>query len=339
MLVLLSFSLVLVSISISWLPVSADDTDPPSIIDVKVKPEDRLELGDTPFFEVKVEDKSGINQVLIEYEGANHSMEEKNLQKWTYNSWTPTAIEVYIFTIHAEDKEGNWAQESGKLEIVLDATPPEVVIIDAPEGEIEGGETILISVFVNDTYEIIQVLLEFGDSLESMKNVDDSNVWEYELDIPLDVGLYTYKIHVEDINHNWNSVSGSIEVIGEPSDNWGMFIIIFSIIGALLGISLVMVARRNQRLGDQRSIRSAQIIKDQHYLNRDSRKTVEVKCPTCYKSKNLPLSISIPRDSNGLCNVFISKNVICEHSFQIYVDSFHAIRGRESVDYTLGEEL
>ena len=240
---------------------------------------------------------------------------------------------------------GNWAQERGKLEIVIDATLPEVVIISAPEGDLEGGESTKITIFANDSYEIIQVLIEFGDMMEPMVKTADPNIWEYELEIPSDAGIYTYTIHVEDINHNWNYISGSIEVVTIPEPRlgpgpvniWG-FIAIISII--IIGISIAIAVRINKQTGDQRSERSSQILKDKnHYLLRGHSKIVEVKCPSCRMKKNVPLSISIPPDSNGLCTVYIYRNVVCEHTFHFYIDNNYDIRGSEPVDYSFGEEL
>jgi len=159
--ILLSLSLIFISISFSWAHVSADDTTPPSIEDIKIKPKNRIELGETPFIEVKVEDESGINQVLIEFEGANHTMENKATGKWSYDSWIPKAVGEYIFTIHAEDNEDNWASASETLYVVEDATPPEVNFIETPVEKVSIGDVIVFSVFVNDTYDINQVLFEF----------------------------------------------------------------------------------------------------------------------------------------------------------------------------------
>jgi len=343
--VLLSISLVFVSISISWLPVSADDTDPPSIEDIKVKPKNKLELGDTPFFEIKVEDPSGINQVLVEYEGANHTMEKKNGVKWIYDCWTPTALGIYIFTIHAEDMVGNWAQANDFIEIVLDATPPDVVIVDSPIGEIVGGKSIIISAFVNDTYEINQVLFEFEDVNASMVNFAGTNRWDYELIVPVIEGVYSYTIYAEDVYHNWNTTTGSIEVIDGTeghSNIWGVLSIIGLLIGVILSVSLVVASKFK---GDERSIRSKLMARDQSTQITPQetyptiKKVVEVRCPTCYKRKDLPVVISIRPKSGGLCTVFVPRNVICEHSFHMYVDRLHAIRGYESVDYSVGEDL
>lgn len=103
-----------------------------------------------------------------------------------------------------------------------------------------------------------------------------------------------------------------------------------------------MILKRREK--DERSERSELLIKDhspldrpQTYFPRDQNK-LDVMCPTCKKNKLLTVPISIKPDSGGLCSIFISKNLVCNHSFHLYVDMHRFIRGCEPVDYLLGEK-
>ena len=64
---------------------------------------DPLELGETEEISIYVSDISGINQVLIEYDGINHSMAHLENDMWHFNSWQPSDIGNYCF-LHVENQ-------------------------------------------------------------------------------------------------------------------------------------------------------------------------------------------------------------------------------------------
>jgi len=185
-----------------------------------------------------------------------------------------------------------------------------------------------------------------------MKNIPETSIWMYELTVPTIEGIIFYTIYVEDINNNWNSIEGSFEITtgnlgipNEPSNLLDIIILIGLLIGILFSISVVVTTRLNKRRGDERSNRSSVLIRDQTTLIKESssyeryKKTVAIHCPTCENVRSLSIPISIGPTSGGICSVFISKNLVCEHSFKVYVDINHGIRGYEPVDYSVGEEI
>ncbi len=72
----------------------------------------------------------GVNQVLIEYDGSNHSMNENGI---TYqHTWTPMRAEIVNFTIFMESIVGTWSFVDGSFEVLgeeLQSDPLFLVVI------------------------------------------------------------------------------------------------------------------------------------------------------------------------------------------------------------------
>ncbi|MCP4764092.1 MAG: hypothetical protein GY870_20130, partial [archaeon] len=63
---------------------------------------------------------------------------------------------------------------------------------------------------------------------------------------------------------------------------------------------------------------------------------VRVICPTCTKSNYIMLPKSnIAHSGKGLTTILVPNELICEHSFQIFVDKNGAVRGYETPDFEL----
>ncbi|MHA2281378.1 MAG: lamin tail domain-containing protein [Promethearchaeota archaeon] len=103
-------------------------TNPPSYSDL-FESADPLELGDTEIISINVYDESGINQVLIEIEGANYTMTNIGGDTWQYDTWIPLSIGIYFYTVYMEDIDGNWNLTSDSIKVV-DTTPPQIIIYE-----------------------------------------------------------------------------------------------------------------------------------------------------------------------------------------------------------------
>lgn len=58
-----------------------------------------------------------------------------------------------------------------------------------------------------------------------------------------------------------------------------------------------------------------------------------VICPICSESKKLEFPKSICESTDNLTTISIPKGLICNHSFQAFVDKNYKIRGYQKVDY------
>ena len=78
------------------------DSSPPEWMNL-TEDFDPLELGQNQTISVDVTDPSGINTVLLEYEGMNHSMINIGGNTWSYSDWRPSTIGLHFYTIWMED--------------------------------------------------------------------------------------------------------------------------------------------------------------------------------------------------------------------------------------------
>ncbi len=64
-------------------------------------------------------------------------------------------------------------------------------------------------------------------------------------------------------------------------------------------------------------------------------KTVKILfiCPKCKKSNSLSFPQSVVDNARNLTTISIPKGLICEHSFQAFVDKNYKVRGYQLVDY------
>ncbi|MFX0024360.1 MAG: LamG-like jellyroll fold domain-containing protein, partial [Candidatus Hermodarchaeota archaeon] len=99
---------------------------------------DPLELGNNQIIRIDVYDISGINQTLIEFEGANHSMINIYGTTWQYDSWTPTNWTTYQYIIHMEDLSGNWNLFVANITVQDTIAPLAPILTTSPSGDVSG---------------------------------------------------------------------------------------------------------------------------------------------------------------------------------------------------------
>jgi hypothetical protein len=72
-------------------------------------------------------------------------------------------------------------------------------------------------------------------------------------------------------------------------------------------------------------------------IEKELQETIHVICPTCEKSKGLKIPTKIVNQSKQLTTVSIPSGVVCEHSFQSFVDKNFIIRGYQKVDFDFSQ--
>ena len=179
-----------------------------------VESADPLELGGTEMIWITgVADLSGIQAVLLEFEGTNHSMSTLGSGTWYYFAWKPSHIGIYSYTIYIRDNTGNWNATSSCAIQVVNSTPPTYlsVIESADPLELGGTEMIWIT-GVADLSGIQTVLLEFEGNNHTMSDLG-GGTWCYNTWIPSTRGNYSYRVFIRDNLGFWNVSSGAIQVI------------------------------------------------------------------------------------------------------------------------------
>ena len=78
--------------------ITVQDTTAPSWANL-IESADPLTLGQNETITIDVTDFSGISQVLLEYEGSNHTMTNIGGDTWSHGDWQPSLVGQYPYTI------------------------------------------------------------------------------------------------------------------------------------------------------------------------------------------------------------------------------------------------
>ncbi|MFW9970636.1 MAG: hypothetical protein ACFFDF_10580 [Candidatus Odinarchaeota archaeon] len=169
-----------------------------------------LELGQTETIQVDVDDNDGVSTVFFEIDATNYTMVYIGGNRYEY-SWIPNSFGTKFFKIYANDSLNNWNQMSNNI-IVQDTTPPNFANLTEISDPLELGNSIAISIDAYDLSNIKLVLLEYDDTNHSMYFIG-GNKWFNNTWIPSKANIHQYTIYIQDNANNWNSTSGSIQVI------------------------------------------------------------------------------------------------------------------------------
>lgn len=71
----------------------------------------------------------------------------------------------------------------------------------------------------------------------------------------------------------------------------------------------------------------------------DLDKPVLIICPICKIKKQVNIPKSIISEAKQLTSISISKDIVCKHHFQAFVDKNFIVRGYQKVDYQLETKL
>jgi hypothetical protein len=171
---------------------------------------DPLELGQTVTIQINVSDLSGISNVLIELDDVNYTMGFIDGITWEYNAWVPSTTGLKLYTIYANDTNGNWNSLNSDITII-DSNGPSLNNLFENADPIELGQTETIQVDVSDLSGISHVLIELDGVNYTMVYISGTT-WEYNSWIPSTTGLKLYTIYANDTEGNWNLLIDSITV-------------------------------------------------------------------------------------------------------------------------------
>ena len=189
--------------------ITVQDTIQP-VLSTLIESADPLELGETETIQINATDLSGISHMLIELDGVNYTMVYISGTTWEYNSWTPITSGLKLYTIYANDTNGNWNSFNSDITIV-DSNGPSLGNLFENTDPLELGQTETIQIDISDLSGISHVLIELDDVNYTMVYISGTT-WEYNSWTPLSAGLKSYKIFVNDTEGNWNTLSNSITV-------------------------------------------------------------------------------------------------------------------------------
>jgi len=220
---------------------------------------DPLELGDNQIIRISANDMAGINQCLIEYEGANHSMINIYGDTWQFDSWNPNNWTFYQYRIWVEDKSGNWNFVSDDI-TVQDTTPPSPPILtNSPSGDVNGnlvfdwlegsdpsGISYYILIIDNETN------LEITPGYVFKVNLTNSGLGSsyFELTQGLPAGNYYYFLaQIDGTGHQSSYTVGSFTIISNqnPTDFMIYIIIAIALVSVMGSVSIIVVMRKRSQ--------------------------------------------------------------------------------------------
>ena len=199
------------------------DTTPPSYT-IVIESIDPLELGGIETIAVSgLADLSGINQVLIEFEGFNHTMMNLGSGTWRYNPWSPNSTGTYPYTIYIQDNAGNWKAAIGSIQII-DTIVPTYISVTESANLLELGDIETITITgVADLSGIQTVRVAFEGSNHTMSDLGNST-WYYGTWIPGSIGGVPYTIYIQDNAENWRAIMGTIQVMSPTAPTYASII-------------------------------------------------------------------------------------------------------------------
>ncbi len=204
------------------LTITVEDTVNP-VVDNIIESEDPLQLTNIEIIEGDITDESSIIWVYLEFEGSNHSMSFVSGIKWEYTSWIPLSVGNYLYTIYANDSEGNIGFASGNITVIGGQPIWENLIESANPLELGLNESIQIDVYSNNT--ITFVYLEFNGVNHSMVLKITNFTWYYDDWVINSSGSHFYSIYLIDNYNLTTNISGSILVVSSSILFLSIFII------------------------------------------------------------------------------------------------------------------
>ncbi|MFX0077098.1 MAG: hypothetical protein ACFE96_16760, partial [Candidatus Hermodarchaeota archaeon] len=273
---------------------------------------DPLELGETIDIYIEIVDFAGINQVLIEFEGSNHTMDPLGTSNvYRYNTWTPTNWINYQYRIHMEDNNGNFNIMINNI-TVQDTTPPsQPIFTNAPSGEVSGvltfdwadgsdpsGISYYVLMIDNESNPYLTPGYVF---MSNITNVGPESSF-YELHESLPTGSYYYfLIQIDGVGHQSSYTTGTFTIISTNNgmDDFMFFIIIGVVIVSVIGSvsAIVVVKRRAQKdsLPRRKKVALKIVLSHIEEISKSSqiKEKTEIQEPKKQKKKNKVVTQSI----------------------------------------------
>ncbi|MFX0005999.1 MAG: hypothetical protein ACFFAV_04630, partial [Candidatus Hermodarchaeota archaeon] len=234
------------------------DTNPPTCI-ILTNNTSPLELGNSRLIMVKALDISGINQVLIEYEGLTDYLTYLGGDVWQYKDFFPSNIGNCTYTIKIEDNNNNWNSITASIEVRDTIVPNAPLLIDYPWGEVK-GKIIFDWEDGDDPSGILYYRLIIDN--ESNPLITPGNIFEieienlgsessyFELEEPLPLSTYYFFLYqIDGAGHESPSTTGTFTVVSSSNENKTQFLTIQFLwwvlaIGAVVSIPSIVAIKK-----------------------------------------------------------------------------------------------
>jgi hypothetical protein len=186
------------------------DTDPPVIDNVIASP-DLQENGGYVNISAEITDDIGVDSVWIEIVYPDTSSSNISMEKGSGNEWYLDAqyydLDIYSFTIWANDTQNNWAQNGPETFTISDTDGPLIDNVLANPHPQENGGNVNITADVTDDIGVDSVWIEIVYPDSSTTNISmekgTGDEWFFEDDYE-ELGIFTFTIWAIDTQDNLN---------------------------------------------------------------------------------------------------------------------------------------
>ncbi len=185
---------------------------------------DPFQIGGNETISIKVYDSGvGIDQVLLEYDNLNHTMNFTGIDTWQWTNWKINSVGLHNYTIFMNDTQGNTFSVSDNI-TATNLNAPIIENLTFSTSPLEIGEDIEITVDIYDDTSISHVFFELNENSWNMTQLI-GNQWSIILNLTMynsSKELKIFTIHSNDSANTWNSLKSSFEIIDStpptPSD-------------------------------------------------------------------------------------------------------------------------
>ncbi len=186
------------------------DTDPPFIDNVIASPE-LQENGGYVNITAEVTDDISVDSVWIEIVHPDSSSTNISMKKGSGNQWYIESqyqdLDIYSFTIWANDTQDNWNRNGPNTFTIVDTDGPYINNVQATPDPQENGGFVNITADITDDMGVDSVWVEIIYPDSSSTNISmikgQGEEWFFE-NIYNDLGIYTYTIWAFDTQDNWD---------------------------------------------------------------------------------------------------------------------------------------
>ena len=208
-----------------------------------------LELSQSQTIQIDaIDNETSVDRVLLEFEGANHSLINSVGNTYIYQNWTPSTAGQKSFIIYAYDTENKLSGAGGSF-TVQDTVDPSYSNYIKSSDTVEAGDTIDLSIVATDYAGIQGVTITFA-SIEHPMAFEGSDTWSYELRAPDEGGTLDYTITIEDNSGNTITIDDTVQVTGGISTGPGganPMVFLLGSVTAVLVISLIGIALKKKK--------------------------------------------------------------------------------------------
>nr|WP_147663969.1 hypothetical protein [Candidatus Prometheoarchaeum syntrophicum]QEE17050.1 Phage tail tube protein [Candidatus Prometheoarchaeum syntrophicum] len=189
--------------------ITVEDTIDP-VLDVPVEVSgDPVEFNGAIYIRVNVTDLSTIDDVWIDLDGTNYTMNYISDDMYYYTA--SPAVGLHTYTIYANDTSGNEGSTGPYTITVSDTIAPTISNVEEVSGDpTQSGSNVYIRVNVSDLSTIDDVWIDFDGTNYTMIYISDDMYYFSSLYV---IGTYPYSIYANDTYGNQDSLTGfDIEV-------------------------------------------------------------------------------------------------------------------------------